>query len=71
MIILIKKEYELEGKYIYVPINTVNSGGLIRCLKLDKFEIDGKEIKEKLLLGFIDKKINIDGVDCILPEIGG
>ena len=70
-IILINKEYELEGKYIYVPINTVNSGGLIRCLKLDKFEIDGKEIKEKLLLGFIDKKINIDGVDCILPEIGG
>ena len=70
-IILINKDYQTKSQYIYVPINTVNSGGLIRCLKLEKLEIDGKEIKEKLLLGFIDKKINIDGVDCILPEIGG
>ena len=70
-IVLINKEYEIQSQYIYVPINTVNSSGLIKCLKLEKLEIDGKEIKEKLLLGFINKKINIDGVDCILPEIGG
>lgn len=70
-VVLINKEYETQSQYIYVPINTVNSGGLIKCLKLKKLEIDGKEIKDKLLLGFINKKINIDGVDCILPEIGG
>ena len=70
-IILINKEYNSKAHYIYVPINTVNSVGMIKCLKLEKLEIDGKEIKEKLLLGFIDKKINIDGVDCILPEMGG
>lgn len=70
-IVLINKECKIQRPYIYVPINTVNSVGLIKCLKLEKLEIDGKEVKEKLLLGFIDKKINIDGVDCILPEIGG
>lgn len=70
-IVLINKECNIQGPCIYVPINTVNSAGLIKCLKLEKLEIDGKVVKEKLLLGFIDKKINIDGVDCILPEIGG
>lgn len=69
-IILINKKCE-SSKCVLVPINTVNSGGIIKCLKLNKLEIDGKVIKEKLLVGFIDNKINIDGVDCILPEIGG
>lgn len=70
-IILINKKYSLDSNFIFVPINTVNKTSLIKCLKLDKLEIDGRVIKEKLLLGFVDEKINIDGVDCILPEIGG
>ena len=70
-VVLIDEKYIVQSNFIFVPINTVNSSGLIRCVKLNGLEIDGRKIKEKLLLGFIDKKINIDGVDCILPEIGG
>lgn len=68
-IILINRRCE-SSKFILVPVNTINSGGVIKCVKLNKLEVDGKLLKEKMLVGFIDKKINIEGVDCILPEIG-
>ncbi len=69
-IILINQKCE-SSHFILVPINTVNSGGVIKCLKLNRLELDGETVKEKMLVGFIDKKINIDGVECILPEIRG
>lgn len=55
--------------YILVPINTVNSKGMIRCFRINKLLIDGKEQKEKFLVGVMNEKIKIDGVSCILPEI--
>ena len=56
-IILINKEYNSKAHYIYVPINTVNSVGMIKCLKLEKLEIDGKEInKMNELKEYIYKK---------------
>lgn len=70
-IVLINNLFFNKEDFILVPINTVNSTGIINCVKLNKIVVDGIEIKEQLLLGIIDKKINIDGVDCILPEIGG
>ena len=60
---------DLSNNYVFVPIKTLNMEGLVKCFRLNKLEIDGKEINEKFLVGIMDRKIKIDGIDCILPEI--
>lgn len=55
--------------YILVPVNTINSKGVIKCFKIEKLLIDGKELKERFLGSIVEEDIKIDGVSCILPEI--
>ncbi len=40
---------KLPDDFILVPLNTINSKGVIKCYKIDKLEIDGNLVKEKLL----------------------
>ena len=68
-IILINKEV-IKGKYnirspMYVPFNTLNNHGLLKCFKPKYIIIDNK-IYDNYLIGLSDNKINIDGVDCLL-----
>lgn len=51
---------------LYIPAHTIIGTKLIECIKINKLKIDNIEIKKETLLGFIDKKIKIDGVDCLL-----
>lgn len=69
-VIFMNKELDLNKKFIIVPYQTIDNEGFIKCFKIKKLEIDNKEVSDKFLVSFINKKINIDGVDCILPEIG-
>ena len=55
-------------KIIYVPITTVTSKQNMKCFFPDKIEIDGVEIKKKILLGISGKKIQLDGVDILLQS---
>lgn len=55
--------------YVLVPVSTINGKGVIKCFKIDKLLVDGKELKEKFLISVMEEKIKIDGVSCILPEI--
>lgn len=67
-IILINNNY-LEKKdinKIIVPAHTIIGTKLIECIKINNLKIDNNEIKKEVLLGFIDKKIRIDGIDCLL-----
>ncbi|HHT38358.1 MAG TPA: hypothetical protein GXZ95_02950 [Mollicutes bacterium] len=69
-IILVSKS-ELENRYneedvILVPYESLNHKGLLKCIKPDKIVILGVGIRTNLLIGISEKKINIDGVDCIL-----
>lgn len=50
---------------IYVPYNTLNNTGLLKCIKPKSIEIDGK-ILSNYLIGLSEKQFNIDGIDCIL-----
>lgn len=68
-VIFINKDLGLRDKFVIVPYQTIDNEGFIKCFKINKLEIDNKEINDKFLLSCIDKKISIDGVDCILPEI--
>ena len=59
-----KINYNLED-VIYVPCLTINSEGVLKCLKVDKIIIN-KHVFKNYLIGLSNKKINIDGVNCIL-----
>ena len=67
-IILMNNNY-LEKKdinKIIVPANTIMETKIIECIKINNLKIDNNEIKKEVLLGFINKKIKIDGIDCLL-----
>lgn len=65
-IILIDKKIECD-KFFFVPCKTVNDSGVIKCIKVDKIEIDGK-FKYKVIVGLLDEKIKIDGINCLLNK---
>lgn len=66
-IILINNNYiEKDINKIMVPAHTIMGTKLIECVKIEELKLDKKIIKKQVLLGFINKKIKIDGVECIL-----
>lgn len=70
-IIIINKEMineELIDDYILIPINTINSHSLLHCFKADKIFIDGKILNKKILIGLSPKKIEMEGIDCIIGK---
>ena len=68
-IILISKEklkYELK-RYLYVPYNTIDNHGLLKCFRPEKIYIDKIGYRKRLLIGLIDE-VNIENADCILNQ---
>ena len=65
VVILDKKiKYNLED-VIYVPYNSLNNTSVLKCLKTDKIIINNHIFKD-YLVGLSNKRINIDGINCIL-----
>ena len=52
---------------IYVPFNSLNNHGLLKCVKATKLVIDGKE-NDKFLVGVSNNKFFMDGIDCIIND---
>lgn len=52
--------------YIFVPIKTVSNTDFIKCIPIKELFINNKKINRKTLLGISNRKIKMDGVDCIL-----
>lgn len=69
-IILIDKKELLfdinEFKMVLVPYETVNNKGLLKCIKAKKIDIEGVGEKKNFLIGIMEDKIRIDGVNCII-----
>lgn len=65
-ILLIDRELETDT-YFYVPYKGVNDTGLLKCIKMEKVEI-GKDQYYNVLVGILEEKIKIDGIDCLLNE---
>ena len=57
---------ENDNTKIYVPAHTIIGTQLIECIKIEELKIDNNIIKKEVLLGFINKKIKIDGIECLL-----
>ena len=66
IILIPKDKIDIVEEKILVPYITIDNTSMLECINVDNVVIDNKEYKSKLLVGLIDKKINIDGVDCIL-----
>ena len=67
-IVLINKKVIANFKVhsmIYVPYNSLNNHGLLKCFKVRKIVIDGKESTD-FLVGISEEEMFIDGIDCIL-----
>lgn len=54
--------------YLLVPMNTISNNSLLKCITIDKIEIKGIGTKTNILLGISPKKINMEGIDCILCQ---
>ena len=65
-VILIDKIIHSET-FFYIPYKGVNNTGLIKCIKADKVEINGLT-KNKVIVGMLEEKIKIDGIDCLLNK---
>ena len=52
--------------YTLLPYNTIKDRGFIKCYKPDKVYIEGIGSIYNVVIGIINNKINIDGVDSIL-----
>lgn len=65
-VIIIDKDikYNMED-IIYVPYTSLNSVSILKCLKADKVIVNN-HVFNNYLVGLSNKKINIDGINCIL-----
>lgn len=65
-IVIIDKKinYNLDD-IIYVPYVSLNNSSVLKCLKTDKIIINNNVFKN-YLVGLSNRKINIDGINCIL-----
>ena len=65
-VILIDQNLKTD-KFFYIPYKSINGTGLIKCIKVDKIEINGL-IKKGVIVGILNEKIKIDGVNCLLNK---
>lgn len=56
------------NNYVLVPYTTIDSKGMIKCVKLNRVFVNGCFCRRNILLGFLDTCIGIDGVDCIIQS---
>ena len=55
-----------EFKMVLVPYESLNNKGLLKCIKPDKIDIEGIGTRKNFLIGIMEDKIKIDGIDCII-----
>lgn len=65
-IILIDNNINID-KPILVPFKTISDSGFINCFKPDKLIINNR-LFSNYLIGISNKKINLEGCNCILPN---
>lgn len=54
---------------IYVPYQTISETNIIKCIKAEYVDIKGIGKKENVLIGILNKKLHIDGIDVILNNM--
>ena len=65
IIVIEEKQLSKIQYYSLIPYHTIGGNSLMKCIKPEQIKIDNNIIKEKVLIG-LSKKINMDGIECIL-----
>ena len=65
-VIIINKK--INENYFFVPYRTIDNESLMKCFKPDYVYIDKVGNIDNVLIGLSPKKINIDGVDCLINK---
>lgn len=60
------EKYLNDTNIVLVPYVSVNTNGLLKCIKVDKLFIEGLGIKTDVLIGLTNKSIKKNGINCIL-----
>lgn len=60
-------DIDIGSNYYYIPYSGVGNKGLMKCFKADKVIIDDK-VYFKVIVGILENKIKIDGIDCLLNK---
>ncbi len=55
-----------DKRIFYVPFTTINSTGIMKCIRLDKIFIEGKGFFENVFLALSNDKFYLGGADIIL-----
>lgn len=53
-------------KMVLVPITTASGTSLMKCITPTMVKIDDKPVRQQVLVGLLDEKLLLDGVDIIL-----
>lgn len=63
----------LSEKCIFIPFETLNSKGILKCFIIDKIYIHNVGFRKNVLIAISQDKFDIDGVDLILHKkiLGG
>lgn len=65
-IIIINENILSFDDYMLIPVNTINSKSMIKCIKVNKLEIEKVGIKKDVLVGI--SNIKMDGIDMLLNQ---
>lgn len=66
VILVNKNKIKLTDNYILVPYQSSSNHSILKCVKVDYVDIKKLGIKKNVLVGIMNSKINIDGIDCLL-----
>lgn len=55
--------------FFYIPYESINNAGLIKCYLIKKIYIENKGIKSNVVIGVINEKLKVNGVNLLLNNL--
>lgn len=55
--------------YFFIPYESINTTGLLKCYKINKAYIDRIGFRKDVVVGIVNEKLKVNGIDCILNNL--
>ena len=65
-VLILNKNIIDSNEYFYLNLHTVSGSDLMKCIKVNKIDIENVGIKENVLIGLGNDYFKLDGVDLLL-----
>lgn len=63
------KKYIENNNYFLVPYDTIDSHGILKCIKPNKVYIKGIGFRNNVVVAYSNTDYKMDGIDCILNNL--